>query len=302
MKSLLFIGGTGFLGKSLFDYLNKINLKKKFFTKIIILSRRRKKIKSKIKISYITKNITKIKKLPVTNYIIYAANSKDNKENLRGIHNFCGLLNERHKKTRILLTSSGAVYGNINKKKKLKETDKVSLNRVNRFKGYKKDYAKAKIVMEKEFYKLHKKGFNVVVARLFTFIGKRILINKNFAITNLLNQARNKKIKYLQLNESRQVYRGYMNSEDLVKWVLKILIIPNNKFEIYNVGSDEAITVENLSKLIAKRFNKSIRKPQKNNKKYSKNIDYYVPSILKAQKKLNLKINLKIKNSLKNLI
>lgn len=302
MKSLLFIGGTGFFGQSLFDYLNKINSKRSKLSKIIILSRKRKEIKSKIKISYITKNIAKIKTLPVTNYIIYAANSKNNKENLRGIHNFISLLNDRHKKTRILLTSSGAVYGKINIRKKSKETDKLTLSKVNNFKGYKKEYAKAKIIMEKEFYKLHKNGFNVVIARLFTFIGKRILTNKNFAITNLLNQARNKKIKYLQLNDSRHVYRGYMNSEDLAEWVLKILSISSNKFEVYNVGSDEAITIENLSKLIAKKFNKTVKKPQKNNKKYSKNIDYYVPSILKAQKKLNLKIKFKIKNSLHNLI
>ena len=43
MKTLLFIGGTGFLGKSFFDYLNKSKFKRKELSEIIIISRKRKK-------------------------------------------------------------------------------------------------------------------------------------------------------------------------------------------------------------------------------------------------------------------
>ncbi len=43
MKSLLFIGGTGFLGQSFFDYANAGNLKNIKLSKIIIISRKKKK-------------------------------------------------------------------------------------------------------------------------------------------------------------------------------------------------------------------------------------------------------------------
>lgn len=299
MKSLLFIGGTGFLGMSFFDYLNNTKLNQKILSKIIILSRKQKKIKCKVKISFINKSIVNLKSIPVTDYIIYAANSKNNKENVNGVSNFKKLLNHEHKKTKILFTSSGAVYGKINKKRKIKETDLTSINKVKNFTGYKREYAISKIKMEDEFRSLSKKGYCVSIARLFTFIGPRILMNETLAITNLINQAKNRHIKILKLSDIKDVYRGYMNSNDLIKWLFKILINSNKNFNIYNVGSDETVTVENLAKLIGKKFNKTIyRKKRKNNK----DIDYYVPSISKAKKELNLKINSKIKSSLNSLL
>ena len=285
-KSLLIIGGTGYLGQSFFDYINDDKLKNIRLSEIIIISRKRKKIKSNIKISYIVKNITDVKKIPLTDYIIYAANSKNNLENLKGINNFVGLLKKKHKNSKILFTSSGAVYGSRNIKKKFKEKDLVTLKNVSNFKGYKKEYAKSKIIIENKFKELGKHGYNVSIARLFTFIGKRILIRNDFAITNLVKQAQNPKIKNISLNSSKNVYRGYMHSDDLIRWIIKILINSNSKCEIYNVGSDESITIKQLANLIAKKFKKKI---SIENKKISKdNIDYYVPSISKIKKELNL--------------
>jgi len=285
-KSLLIIGGTGYLGQSFFDYISDDKLKNIRLSEIIIISRKRKKIKSNIKISYIVKNITDVKKIPLTDYIIYAANSKNNLENLKGINNFVGLLNKKHKNSKILFTSSGAVYGPRNIKKKFKEKDLVSLKNVSNFKGYKKEYAKSKIIIENKFKELGKHGYNVSIARLFTFIGKRILNRNDFAITNLVRQAQNPKNKNISLNSSKNVYRGYMHSDDLIRWIIKILINSNSKCEIYNVGSDEAITIKQLANLIAKKFKKNV---SIKNKKISKNnIDYYVPSISKIKKELNL--------------
>ena len=102
---------------------------------------------------------------------------------------------EKHKKTKILFISSGAVYGKRVKRLKVKETDIVSIQNVKKYKGYKRKYAISKIEMEEEFKLLSKRGYKVSIARLFSFIGNRVLKNKDFALTNLINQAKNKKIK-----------------------------------------------------------------------------------------------------------
>ena len=303
MKSLLFIGGTGFLGQSFFDYINEGHLKTLKLSQIIIISRKLKKIKSKIKIKFIKKNIKNIKKIPVTDFIIYGANSSNNKENLDGFYNFKNLLTKKHLNTKILFTSSGAVYGTRKIKKKMKENDSLSITNINKFRGYKKNYAKTKIILENEFKTLSKKGFNVSIARLFSFIGKRVLINKNFAITDLINQAKNQKKTTINLYDNRHVYRGYMDSKDLIKWLVKILINSNKECKIFNVGSDEVVTIKKLAKLISQRYNKQVKYNYKFTLlKNNKNIDYYVPSILKAKKKLNLKLSYNFNKSLNYLI
>ena len=188
----------------------------------------------------------------------------------------------------------------VKQKKKFKENEKISIKKVSNFKGYKKDYAKSKIIMENEFQRLAKKGFNISIARLFSFIGKRILISNNFAVTNLINQAKNLNTNKLQLNSSNNVYRGYLNADDLVRWLIKILINSSTKCNIYNVGSDEAISIKNLAGMIADRFNKSV---SINNKKSIKDdFDFYIPSIIKVKKELNLKVKFKIKKSLNQLL
>jgi len=301
MKSLLFIGGTGFLGQSFFDYINKNKLKKFKLSKIIIVSRKKKLVKSKTRVSYIRKSVSNIKSIPYVDYIIYAANSSNNLENIKGINNFINLLDDKHKKVKILFTSSGAVYGPRKIKKKMIENEKTNFRKVSKFSGYKNEYAKAKITMERKFIQLGKKGYKVSIARLFSFIGKRILENDHFAITNLILQAREKKNKTIKLNDNRSVYRGYMNSEDLIRWLIKIILNSSVKSKIYNVGSDEAISVESLAKIIAKKFDKKIKKINLNKKKLIDEIDYYVPSINKAKKDLNLKLKFNFNQSLNQL-
>jgi nucleoside-diphosphate-sugar epimerase len=290
LKTLLIIGGGGFLGGSFFDYATRYTFSKWYITKIIFLSKKGKKFKKiktknkSIEFTYIKKNIKKIKSLPYCDYIIYAANSSNNKENIDGLINFIKIIKKSPKKLKILFTSSGAVYGINNKFKKISENKKIILKKIDKLNGYKINYAKTKLLMEKKIISLSKLNHKISIARLFTFFGKRILKDKKFAITNLVHSARNN--KRIKIYSNNNVFRSYMSSEDLVEWLLKILIAAGHKYQIFNVGSDKAISIKDLALNICSIVNKKLVF----SKNITKTIDFYVPSIEKAKNKLNLKI------------
>ena len=290
MKTLLIIGGGGFLGGSFFDYATNYTLNKWHINKIIFLSKKGKKFRKiknknkKIEFNYIKKNIKKIKKLPECDYIIYAANSSNNKENIDGINNFINIIKKGSKKIKILFTSSGAVYGINNKIKKISENKKIIFKIIDKLNGYKINYAKTKLLMEKKIISLSKLNYKISIARLFTFFGKRILKDKKFAITNLLYSAKNN--KRIKIYSNNNVFRSYMSSEDLVEWLLEILLAAGHKYQIFNVGSDKAISIKDLALNICS----IVKKKLVFSKNISKTIDFYVPSIEKAKNKLNLKI------------
>ena len=298
MKKLLILGGSGFIGSSIVDYAIDKKLLNNKINKIYILSRNKKskKINNKyIKINYLRNNILDVKKLPTADYIIYCLKNENIKISNDYFSQFKKLIKQFKFKPKILFTSSGAVYGkNINKKKNL-ESEKISINSVKNLIGYKKKYAMEKIFLEKKFKQLSLENYKISIARCFTFIGKNI-IKYNYAISDLINDANND--RKITLNSNINVFRSYMNSDDLCKWLIKILIKSNKKCPIYNVGSDKVINLKDLTKKIGAIKNKKISIKLKESKKF----DYYVPSINKARKKLNLKISISLNDSLNSII
>ena len=300
MKKLLIIGGSGFLGKSFIDYATSKTFVKWKINELILLSRRKINFKfkknKKIKIKFIRGDISKIKKIPKTEYIIYAANSQTYKSNLKGIRNFSFLIKKIPIKTKILFTSSGAVYGNIGKIKKIGEQEKLKFKKILGLSKNKRDYAKSKIKIEKIFKSFANKKYNISIARMFTFFGKRILSDRSYAISDFIHSATYK--GKIVVNSSHPVYRSYMHSNDMVNWLISILTSSSKKCPIYNVGSDKEISIKNLAELISKIF----KKPILLNKSKNKKIDCYVPSVKKAKNKLGLKINYNLENLIKSII
>ena len=298
MKKLLILGGSGFMGRSIVDYGIAKKLTKDKITKIYVLSRKKKSIDKKykhIEINYISKNITDLKKIPEVDYVIYCLRNDNIKISNNYLKKFLRLLETFKQKPKILFTSSGAVYGkNINKIKDT-ENKKISLASINNLKGYKKKYAIEKIFIENKFIELGLNNYQVSIARCYTFIGKNIL-RYNFAISNLINDASKK--EGIRLNAAINVYRSYMHSDDMIKWLIKILKNSNKKCPIYNLGSDKVINLRALARKIAN----LVKKKPYLKKISSKKFDYYAPSIAKAKKELKLKISINLNDALNSTI
>ncbi len=278
MKTLTIIGGSGFVGKSLIDFSNKKGLLRWKINKLICISRKKISLKRKknfTKIKYIRADIKKIKKLNKTDLVIFAANTNNRLNDIEAAKKFVLLVKKLPKKTKILFTSSGAIYGKIKNKKR---------------------YAETKKIIENIFIDLGLNGYNVSIARMFTFIGKRILDDNNYAISQFINSGLKK--KPIQVKTRSKIYRSYMYSDDMIRWILTILSKSSTKCPIYNVGSNESISIQNLAKLIGRILKTTVKIKKPSNKK----IERYIPIIKKAQKELNLKLNYNLRSSLHSII
>ena len=176
--------------------------------------------------------------------------------------------------------SSGSVYKNLNKNFKLLEkskthTTKKITNKDNDISvlGKSKIYAEK---MVKNYCKKNKISFSI--GRYFTFVGPYMPMKIHYAIGNFLIAKLLK--KEIKLNSSGKSVRSYMYISDCIIYFFFILF--NQKSgTIYNIGSDEKISILELSRLINKIL------PGKvdiniNNKNNSKS--FYVPSTKKLKK------------------
>jgi len=287
-KTLLIIGGTGFFAKSILDYFFCYCLSKNI-NKILLISRGHNKIKinqklrKKIKIINIYGDISKLKKIPFADYVIYCAIIHNYNQDYKAVCNYYKLAKKYHYKSKILYTSSGAVYGQQPKNiKKIKE-NYLSLKKKIKFQSNSKNiYSNSKLKSEKIFQKLGKLGINVSIARCFAFVGKHLPRNKSYAVGNFIDNIIKNKI--IKINSSHDVVRSYMYADDLVRWLFKIVFSANDKCPIYNVGSDLEISIFKLADFLSKKYNVSL---------IFKNIDdnfidRYVPNINKAKNKLQL--------------
>ena len=300
MKTLLILGGSGFIGKTILDSFINNKIKKFKINKIIIISRNPKNLIKEFNIinnkNIILKKIDLFNsnELPLADYVIHAAektvnNIKDKKFFIK-YYKLTQLVSDyysRFRDIKFLYLSSGAVYGKMEYKKKSKESDKTNYKNL---KDLQKEYSKNKIKSEKYLLKKFNKD-KIIIARLFTFIGKHIPRKGGYAIGNFLNSIEKKKKITIKSRNKYGTYRSYLFSDDLVNCLMKLLVNKNlSKNPIYNIGSDKHISINNLTKKISKNYKLLINDKEK----LMPNIfDYYVPNIEKLKK--NYK-NIKFQN------
>lgn len=296
-KSLLIIGGTGFFGKSIIDYLNKnFSFKKKINT-IIVISRGKtknlidKNFSKNIDITYLKKNIINLKTIPYADYVLYCAILNNYKDDHKAVKNYFKLAKKYHRKSKILYTSSGAVYGQQPKYvKNLNENYLLKNKRIDFKNKDRNEYSVYKLKNENIFKKLGELGIKVSVARCFAFVGKFLPRKSNYIIGNFIQNILDSRPIIIKANY--KIIRSYMHTDDLVEWLFKIVSNAKSICPIYNVGSNYPLNMRTTGLYLAKKNKLSV--------KFSKInlnlIDTYVPSINKAKKQLKLKLKY---NSLK---
>ena len=214
MRNITVYGGSGYVGGSFYDFFSH----RRDLGNLNLISRTVKnKFIKKENINLIEFDLEKNigKNLPEnsdivfyavdnTDYSLYSKNIDEKPSDK--ILNFIKICKNFYKKSKIIFVSSGAVYGYFDQKKKLKE--KEIFRKIDEVSENKKYYVQNKRNVERVFNQLGEEGFDVCIARCFTFIGPRIPLDKHFLIGNLIQNFLHKKT--ISVNSSKQVVRSYM--------------------------------------------------------------------------------------------
>lgn len=189
----------------------------------------------------------------------------------------------RKNRPRLLYISSGSVYGSLlSSMSSFVETYQGAPDVTKSESAY----GNAKRAAEQLCSLFYAQGkVDPIIARCFCFVGRDLPLNAHFAIGNFIYDAiYNDKIVVASSGNS---IRSYMAQNDLADWLLTILTQgkPN---DIYNVGSDEPISIKSLATRIRNLLapNKQIIFKHCKNYRDSR----YIPNVRKAKKDLGLEL------------
>lgn len=141
-------------------------------------------------------------------------------------------------------------------------------------------------------------GLNVVLARGFAFIGPYLPFDTHYAAGNFIRDAL--RGGPIRIQGDGTTYRSYLYAADLAVWLWTILI-KGRSGQVYNVGSENALTIAKLARLVAAQCGKvEVKISQAPSP--GKPVERYVPSTVKARTELGLSARIDITTAIRRTI
>jgi dTDP-glucose 4,6-dehydratase len=300
-RSLLLIGGSGFFGKSFLDAHRRGLLKPWSIDRIVVVARSASSLSREhpglvgSDVALLDADAGRAETLPEADFVVHAASTTDarryaedpkgERANILGaIDNYARVAERVHRASRIVFASSGAVYGQ--QPPDLAEIpEDFTPADAGTLVDYKRDYAEAKRLSEGRITELGEGGLRTSIARCFAFVGHYLPRDQHFAIGNFLGDGLAG--RPVRVNARKAVYRSYMHADDLVRWLMTIAEAAEPSAPVYNVGSDEALTMGEVAAVVARRFGVPAEVPPIEDP----TSDRYIPSIARARRTLGLELS-----------
>ncbi len=189
---------------------------------------------------------------------------------------------------KILFTSSGVVYGVLpTGMQTVKEVYSGAPDTCSTSSALAQGKRSAEFLIS--FY-AEKYGFDYVIARCFSFIGPNLPLDLHYAVGNFMNDALYGDC--IEIKGDGKPVRSYLDVNDLTVWLLRLMSTKCNH-SIYNVGSDQSVSIFNLADEI-----RNLISPDKEIKvrgddahvvgNFSRN--FYVPNIDRVKNELGVDV------------
>jgi len=308
-KSIFLTGGTGFFGKWILESFIYANEKLNLNARLTTLTRNPESFLVEFPFYNQYSNSVKFVKGDILSfdfnledkfqYIIHAATSSDEKDNLKDPIILADSIIQGTKnildfaKTNPIISflniSSGAIYGEQPKTVYgVRESDCFKIDLYNS----KACYYESKRAAEM-YTSLYSDHYNLPIktARCFSFVGPYLPLEKHFAIGNFINNVLQNQNIHIKSNGLS--VRSYMYMSDLVVWLLTILIKGKDN-TAYNVGSDIPVNIKEVAELISRITNYSYEVKDINNYEIE---SVYLPNVEKSYS-LGLSVKINIKESI----
>ena len=314
-QTILITGGTGFIGKWMAEMIAYLNQVENLNIKLYLLSRNSEKFKNEVPhlaeksfIKLIEQDIRNLNDLPVeVNYIIHAAGSPDNRDHvsqpLKTIETFykgtSALLNAATRLPilkKIIHISSHQIYGKNETEDFIKESFSGILepNTTNNVYCESKRIAETLCSVFKNQFRLP-----IVIVRPFSFIGPYQDLEKPWAINNFIRDGiLGGPIRILG---NGLTLKSYLYASDMAYWIMKALLFGQSG-EAYNLGSKEAISLNDLAEKVQSLINPGIEILSKSSKENYSNTSRLVPDNNKIVRELTVMETHTIEESLNNTI
>lgn len=309
---ILLTGGTGFFGRSILRKLLIDHSLGQSKTSVVVLSRSPKKFLLSYPefqnlpwLNFYRGDVLEYTSLPADGafcQILHAATESTIGPTFPALKRYDAIVNGtrnildyavKNKVKRILLTSSGGVYGPQPATiKKVPESYLGIPDPLDPMSAYSMGKRAAEHLCS-----LYSDRFGVesVIARCFSFVGKDLPLNAHFAIGNFIHDA----LYSDQINVAGDgtPVRSYMNQADLAEWLFCILD-RGIAGRAYNVGSNEQISVGDLAYLVRDILSpdKSVVFKRKNDVYQGRNI--YIPDLESAKNDLKLEVQISLIESI----
>jgi nucleoside-diphosphate-sugar epimerase len=307
-------GGTGFFGKWLLQTFVYANRRLSLGASLTVLSRNPERflqempqLKGDSAVQFVSGDIRSFD-FPDTDFthILHAATAASVKLNaqapqemldtiVEGTRRVLALADRQRQAPRLLLTSSGAVYGRQRPEiPALREEDSETWIPEEPPSAY----ADGKRLAEKLCLQAREQGFcQPVIARAFAFVGPYLPLDEHFAIGNFIRDARSG--GPIRIQGDGTPLRSYLYGADLAAW-LWTLLAQAEAGRVYNVGSDQAVSILELARAVGNLYRCPVivaQEPQPGQPPAR-----YVPSISRARGDLDLRVWIDLSESLRRTI